>query len=79
MALLTCQLRSGLYEITDNSGFSSASRTTTSTSGRTFTLAEIREISLVHPQDGRHPNSGQPVPLAESNEMVLYICLFGLF
>jgi len=56
MALLTCQLRFGLNEITDNSGVSSASRTTTSTSGRTFTLAEIREMSPVHPQDGRRPN-----------------------
>ena len=59
-----------------------------STSGRTFTLAEFREMSPVHPQDGRRPNFGQPVPLspplAELNEMVQYsinlymVCLVGV-
>ena len=34
----------------------------TGTSGRTFTLAEIWEMFPVHPQDGRRPNFGQPVP-----------------
>ena len=53
----------GRCENTDSSGVSSISRTTTGTSGRTFTLAEIREMSPVHPQDGRRPNFVQPVPL----------------
>jgi len=42
---------------------STSPTTTTGTSGQTFTLAEIREISSVYPQDGQHPNFGEPVPL----------------
>jgi len=53
-----------LCEIANSSGDSSTSRTTTGTRGRTFTLAEIREMSPVHPKDGRCANFGQPVPLS---------------
>ena len=54
----------GFCKITDNSGVSSTLQATTGTSGRTFTLAEIWEMSPVHAQDGRRPNFGQPVPLS---------------
>jgi len=62
--------------ITDGSRSDIVLHLTAGTSSRTFTLAEIREMSPVHPQDGRRTNFDQPVPLspplAELNEMVQY-------